>query len=204
MLELIFISLMGTAIGGILYHFWNKKKVETKIKQEAHTLLEQVRKVCKLVTVEGEFQEIIDTRNERSVLFNLITQQKKALLVVKAKALVGYDLSQIDIQVNDLEKTISLSNFPEPTLISLETDLNYYDLTNRILNRFSEEDLSNLNAQAKTHIVEKVNESHLHELAQKQGEEVIELISEIGLALGWKVKKASLLESNETKAIDNP
>lgn len=201
MLSLIFISILSIVIGLIIYHFWNRSKVNQKVKQEAHILLEQVRKVCKLVTVEGEFQEILDTRNEKSVLFNLITQQKKAIVIVKAKALVGYDLSQLDIKINDEEKKILISNFPKSDLISLETDLNYYDITNRMLNRFSEQDLSELNIQAKSHIVSKVEESQLHSLAQKQGEEIIDLIGEIGLALGWSVVKNPEIEHIKTKEL---
>lgn len=187
MLELIFISITSLIIGFILYHHWNKKKQKVKIQQEASTLLEQVRKVCKLVTVEGDFQEIIDTRTEKSMLFDLLTQQKKAIVIVKAKALVGYDLSVLDIQMNADEHTIRISNFPESQLISLETDINYYDITNRLLNRFSEKDLSELNIQAKSIVTEKVKDSHLHELAKEQALEIIHLVRDIAKALGWTV-----------------
>lgn len=187
MLELIFISVTSLIIGIILYHHWNKNKQKIKIQHEATTLLQQVRKVCKLITVEGDFQEIIDTRTEKSMLFDLVTQQKKAIVIVKAKALVGYDLSVLNINMNAEEKTIHISNFPEPKLISLETDINYYDITNRLLNRFSEKDLSELNLQAKQMVSKKVEESHLYQLAEEQALEIIHLISGIGQALGWTV-----------------
>lgn len=187
MLELIFISVTSLIIGLILYHHWNKNKQKVKIQHEASTLLEQVRKVCKLVTVEGDFQEIIDTRTEKSMFFDLLTQRKKAIVIVKAKALVGYDLSVLDIQMNAEERTLHISNFPEPQLISLETDINYYDITNRLLNRFSESDLSELNIQAKSIVTQKVEESHLHELAKEQALEIIHLVRDIGKALGWSV-----------------
>lgn len=187
MLELIFISVTSLIIGIILYHHWNKNKQKVKIQHEATTLLQQVRKVCKLITVEGDFQEIIDTRAEKSMLFDLVTQQKKAIVIVKAKALVGYDLSVLNINMNAKEKTIRISNFPEPKLISLETDINYYDITNRLLNRFSEKDLSELNLQAKQMVSKKVEESHLYQLAEEQALEIIHLISGIGQALGWTV-----------------
>jgi len=187
MLELIFISITSLVIGFILYHHWNKNKQKVKIQQEATTLLEQVRKVCKLVTVEGDFQEIIDTRTEKSMLFDLVTQQKKAIVIVKAKALVGYDLSVLNIQMNAEKRTINISNFPQPKLISLETDINYYDITNRLLNRFSEQDLSELNNKAKEIVTGKVEESHLYQLAEEQALEIIHLVRDIGKALGWSV-----------------
>lgn len=187
MLELIFISVTSLIIGIILYHHWNKNKQKVKIQQEASTLLEQVRKVCKLVTVEGDFQEILDTRTEKSMLFDLVTQQKKAIVIVKAKALVGYDLSVLNIQMDADKKTIHISNFPEPKLISLETDINYYDITNKLLNRFSEQDLSDLNIKAKALITDKIEESHLYSLATEQALEIIHLVRDIGKALGWSV-----------------
>lgn len=200
MLELIFISVTSLIIGFILYHHWNKNKQKVKIQHEASTLLEQVRKVCKLVTVEGDFQEIIDTRTEKSMFFDMLTQKKKAIVIVKAKALVGYDLSVLDIQMNAEERTLRISNFPEPQLISLETDINYYDITNRLLNRFSETDLSELNIQAKSIVTKKVEESHLHELAKEQALEIIFLVRDIGKALGWSVIEEL---SPPTNSIDN-
>lgn len=205
MLELIFISITSLIIGIILYHHWNKSKQKVKIQHEASTLLEQVRKVCKLVTVEGDFQEIIDTRAEKSLLFDLVTQQKKAIVIVKAKALVGYDLSVLNIQMQAHEKTIVISNFPKPKLISLETDINYYDITNRLLNRFSEKDLSELNIKAKRIITEKVDESNLYQLAEEQALEIIHLVRDIGQALGWSVIEDfnHSLPLNEQKSLNN-
>ncbi len=205
MLELIFISITSLIIGFILYHHWNKNKQKVKVKQEASTLLEQVRKVCKLVTVEGDFQEIMDTRAEKSIFFNMLTQQKKAIVIVKAKALVGYDLSVLDIQMDAEKRTIHISNFPDPQLISLETDINYYDITNRLLNRFSEKDLSELNVQAKSIITQKVEESHLHALAKEQALEIIHLVRDIGKALGWSVMEELNAPNNvnDKQSIEN-
>lgn len=195
MLELIFISITSLIIGLIIYHNWNKNKQKIRVQHEATTLLEQVRKVCKLVTVEGDFQEIIDTRAEKSMLFDLVTQQKKAIVIVKAKALVGYDLSVLNIDMDAEKKTIHITNFPKPKLISLETDIRYYDITNRLLNRFSETDLSELNNKAKEIITEKVEASNLHQLAEEQALEIIHLVRDIGKALGWSV----LEELNQPK-----
>ena len=207
MLELIFISVTSLVIGFILYHHWNKNKQKVKVQQEASTLLEQVRKVCKLITVEGHFQEIIDTRAEKSVLFDLIKQQKKAIVIVKAKAMVGYDLSVLDIKMDAEQRTIHISNFPEPKLISLETDINYYDITNRLLNRFSEKDLSELNIKAKAIITEKVEDSNLPYLAKEQALEIIHLVRDIGKALGWSVIEQVNLphhSSDDSKSIEQP
>src|SRR5688572_4433204 len=58
-------------------------------------LLERVHPVLKLVTVEGEFSELYTYRNADAT-FEWLEQfpifQKRAILRVKARASVGYDL----------------------------------------------------------------------------------------------------------------
>jgi hypothetical protein len=170
-----------------MVYFWFYKKNKIRVEQEASVLLEQTKRVCKMILVEGEFQEIIDTREEQKAMFNFLTQSRKALLIVKGKAFVGIDLAKAKIEVNKEHKTISISTIPEPEIISLETDVNYYDIQDSIFLKYSEQDLNELQAKAKIILKEKVTESHLPTLAIDQTKEMFLLLQESSKILGWKI-----------------
>ena len=46
-----------------------------------------------LITVEGEFSETFTHRDGRKMFFNLLQMEKKALIIIKAKVLIGFDLT---------------------------------------------------------------------------------------------------------------
>ncbi|NTW34279.1 MAG: DUF4230 domain-containing protein, partial [Bacteroidetes bacterium] len=65
---------------------------------------------------------------------------KKALIRVKARILAGFDFEKVKISVDEKSKTVTISNIPPPQILSMEHDLDYYDITEGIFNSFSTED----------------------------------------------------------------
>ena len=98
-----------------------------RVNEQSILLLDKIKQVCKLITVEGEFSEIFTHRDEKSLFFKLLQLEKKALIIVKAKVLVGFDLTKINIEINSNTKQVKLSHFPEPGILSIDSDIEYYD-----------------------------------------------------------------------------
>lgn len=65
-------------------------------------------------------------------------------------------------------ETVALFHFPEPEVLSIETDLNYYDKTDGMFNEFEASDLTEVHNEAKLHIMNKVPESGLYRVAKKE------------------------------------
>ena len=84
----------------------SEKRIEKSItERQSVVLLEKIKNVCKLVTVEGEFSEVYHYENTKERFLNLITSKKKAILLVNARAQIGYNLSKIKLQANaDIQK----------------------------------------------------------------------------------------------------
>jgi len=179
----VFFSLLIGA-SAVAYFFIRRKKI--KAKEQTVILLEKVRRVCKLITVEGEFSEIHD-HIENKVLFSMIPAQKKALLVVKAKAMVGFDLSKIQIDCNSQKKTLTISEFPDPEIMSVESDIRFYDIKHHMFNKFSSDDFTKLNAVVVKKIKDKIKEGTLPEMARAQALETLQLIDTITDAMGWNM-----------------
>ena len=101
------------------------------------------------------------------------------------------------------KKQIILTNFPEPELLTVETDFKYYDKREGWANPFTTSDLTDINRDAKKHIVDKIPESPLFEQARKDALNTVLLMENIVQTIGWKLDYSALiLEEDEQKKIE--
>ncbi|KAA3625703.1 MAG: DUF4230 domain-containing protein [Flavobacterium sp.] len=202
-MELLF---LGLALGAIVAYFvfvrFNSDRKKRRSQAQSVVLMERIRTVCKLITVEGDFSEIYHYENLKSKWVNLLLGKKKALVVIEAKAYVGFDLSNLKMEADVAKKTIKLSNFPKPKLLTIETDFKYYDKKDGWANPFTATDLTEINKEAKNHIIEKVPGSGLLEEASKQAMDTIQLMEKLVETISWKLDySALLLGQNDPKSL---
>ncbi len=178
-------------------------KKKQLVNAQSTILLNKIKKVCKFITVEGDFAEIYHYEDVKQKFLKLITSKKKALVVINAKAHVGYDLSKIQLKSDTDKKKIILEHFPQPEVLSIETNLNYYDKTDGYFNKFEANDLTDLHNEAKVHIKAKIPESGLIQIAQQEALETILLIETIVETIGWKLDYSALkIEDKEVKKLE--
>ena len=196
-------TVLGVVLGAILmywvYSLFRKKKNKEITEQQSTVLLDKIRSVCKLVSVEGDFAEIYHYENTKDSFMSLFRSKKKALIVVKAKAHIGYDLAKLDLAADTPQKRIVLRNFPEPEVLSIEPDLQFYDIKNGLFNSFSPNDLTQLNQEAKEHIKQKIPESGLMETARKEALQAVLVVEKIVETIGWSLDYSALEISNREK-----
>jgi hypothetical protein len=201
--ESIVEAFLGLILGAILmywlYSFFNRKRKKELVKHQSTVLLDKIKSVCKLVSVEGDFAEIYKYENDKEGFWNLWTSKKKALVVINAKAQIGYDLKKVSLRADTNTKKIILSDFPQPEVLSIEPDLQFYDIKNGLFNSFSPDDLTQLNQNAITHIREKIPESGLIDTAKKEALQAVLLIEKIVETIGWKLDYSALEISNREK-----
>jgi hypothetical protein len=199
----IFISLIigGLVVLGIttyIKHFKNKKKVSS----QSVILLDKIKKVCKFITVEGDFAEIYHYEDVKERFLKLVSSRKKALIVINAKAYVGFDFNKVTLEANQDTKTVIIKSFPQPEILSIETNLNYYDKKDGYFNKFEAADLTALNEEAKQHILEKVPESGLFNVAKQEALESLQLVENIVQTIGWTLDYQNLvLDTDDIKKI---
>jgi hypothetical protein len=199
----IFDTVLGLLLGAIatywVYTFFKKKKSKEVTLHQSTVLLEKIRSVSKLVSVEGEFAEIYKYENTKERFLSLVSSKKKALIVINAKALIGYDLKKVQIDSDVDNKRIILTNFPQPEILSIEPELEFYDIQNGMFNSFSPDDLNTLNNEAKNHIKDKIPESGLMETARKEALQAVLLIETIVATIGWELDYSALKIENKEK-----
>lgn len=178
-------------------------KKKRLVNAQSTILLNKIKKVCKFITVEGDFAEIYHYEDVKEKFLKLISSKKKALVVINAKAHVGYDLSKIQLKSNTDKRQIILEYFPQPEVLSIETNLNYYDKKDGYFNKFEASDLTDLHNEAKVHIKAKIPESGLIEIAQQEALETILLIETIVETIGWTLDYSALkIESQDIKKLE--
>ncbi|AEE49966.1 DUF4230 domain-containing protein [Haliscomenobacter hydrossis] len=189
---LLVLGFIAVFIGG----FWIARSVfmprERVVTQaEASVLLEKMKTVAKLVTVEGYFSELYNHKDYWQ--YDWWIFRKKALLRIKAKVSVGFDLEGLDIKADTATKTITIKNIPkEPEIISIDHNIDYYDISEGSFNTFTPEDYNKINKKARDLIEQKAKESDLIKQAREQGIEIIDLIKFIGESSGWIVQMDSV------------
>ena len=189
---LLGIFLLLVFAGGIYvtYKMMNTRPEERK-EVESTVLLERVREVCQLVTVEGTFTELYNETNIKEVTLYLPIPtywefSKKALLEVKGRVLVGYDMEQVTIKIDSAAGQIVLSNLPQPSILAVDHEIAYRNLEESFFNGFTPEDYTQLNRNAKAVLTEKAQEAGLLEKAAAEGNAMLDAIRFMAESVGWE------------------
>jgi hypothetical protein len=168
-------------------NFFNFKN-ERIVRENSVTLLESVKTVSKLITVEGYFSELYDYKDYK--YYDISLMRKKALLKVKAKVSVGYDLRKMRFEVHTKTRKLIITDLPQPEILSVDTDVSYYDIQEGALNSFTPDELTQLNKNARAFIEQKARASNLIGMAAEQGKKSLELIDILARDAGFTVEYA--------------
>ena len=202
-MEYLFIGLaVGTVIAFFIFSYFNRSERQQKASSQSIVLMEKIRSVCKFITVEGDFAEIYHYKNVKDKWMNLFLGSKKALVLIDAKAYVGFDLTKIKMHPDIKNRTIVLTGFPSPELLSIETDFKYYDKKEGWANPFTSTDLTEINSEAKQYIIDKIPHSGLYEEASRQALSTVSLMENLVQTIGWKLDYKALETPEEPKKIE--
>tara|TARA_R110002096_G_scaffold287627_1_gene481283 strand:- start:902 stop:1513 length:612 start_codon:yes stop_codon:yes gene_type:complete len=197
---IIIISILVTLGLVTIYKQWKTKQTTNA---QSIILLDKIKRVCKFITVEGDFAEIYHYEDVKEKFLKLISSRKKALVVINAKAHVGFDLSKVQLTSNPKTKSVILTHFPQPEVLSIESDINYYDKSDGMFNKFEASDLTELHTKAKEHIMEKIPESGLYNIAKQEALEAIHLIENLVETIGWQLDYSALkIVTSEVKKLE--
>ncbi|MFB9051633.1 DUF4230 domain-containing protein [Formosa undariae] len=198
MFENILMVLLGVITTYWVVTLFKKKEKKELTEKQSAVLLEKIKSVCKLITVEGEFAEIYHHENIKDHFLGLLSSKRKALIVINAKVHIGYDLAKLKMYANTVDKKIVIEHMPQPEVLAIEPDMKYYDIKNGLFNRFASEDLTVLNKEAKQHILDKIPESGLMITARKEALQAILMIEKIVETIDWELDYSALKIEDKT------
>ncbi|MCF6349436.1 MAG: DUF4230 domain-containing protein [Flavobacteriaceae bacterium] len=187
-MDFIFGFIFGVLALAIYYLFVKKIFFKTKSKERSVILLEKIRNVSKLITVEGDFNEVMHFSDVKNSLLNMISSKKKAIVLANARVFIGFDMRKIVFESNPEKRLIKVTFFPEPEVLSMETDVEFYDVQNGLFNKFDAEELTELNKKIKQNIAEKIPDSPLLQSAQTKALEAINIMEQMVGTFGWRLE----------------
>ncbi len=184
--------------GGIGYFVVGQKLSQQKaITASSTILLERIEKVFKVVMAEGYFTEIFDYKDDKKMWY-LFNNSKKALVIAKAKVMVGFDFGKMKFRIDEKTNKMIIEYFPEAEILSIDTDYKFYDIENGLLNRFNQDDYTNLLNDAKAAMNDKAMTSDLPRIANNQ---VQLMMYQLAASMNWKID-LQIPENTQQKVLD--
>lgn len=182
--QIIFVSIVVLALVAGFWFFTKSQLFQSRKAENTTIMLEKIKTVTKLISVEGQFSELFDYKETYDYdFFNLFS--KKILLRVTAKVSVGYDFEKVNISIDSLSKTVTLNELPYAEVLSIDHNLDYYDITQGTFNKFTTQEYNMINKKAKDFIATKANNAQLLATAEKQKSEYIKMMEMALQSAGW-------------------
>lgn len=179
--------LIGLVLGAVIMFLIGKllrSSGKRVVKESSHTVVESMRKVFKIVFAEGHFNELYTFEDTKKV-FGFIPSKKRALVIIEAKVLVGYDFEKCVWETDEAAQKIKLISFPEPQIISIEPDYKYYNFDENIFNLLGREDLTNIQVNGKKQVEMAAINSNLPKIAADQ---MRTLLLEVVKSKNWELE----------------
>ena len=183
----IFGFIIGIIIGILLTLLYMERQKNQDIHIQSNTIMNNLKQMNKMVVTEAYFDEVYSYKDSDKYLFDMLEFDKNVILLVKAKAQISYDLSQMKVELDSVHKVIRITKFPKEQ-VEIFPSIQYYDLQQSTLNQFSKDDLNNVNRKAIEQIKEHINLSELRIKAKKQLLQNLQNLYILSKIYGWKVE----------------
>ena len=165
----------------------NRNEDRARLEESSSLIQEQIKNVGKLVVTEGTFSQVYSFKDSKKFYFDVLSAQKKALIVVNTKVTVAYDLSKMDVEVDEENKTVIIKHIPEEE-VNIYPDIKYYDITQDYLNKFDAEDHDKIKQRINADLKKKVAGSTLLSNAQNRLISELQKLYILTSTMGWTLQ----------------
>jgi hypothetical protein len=197
MLKRIIVGAVLVVVIILAFKFCEFKKGDgSTLDYNTNLIQQQIVNVGKLVVTEGHFSEVVTYKNQQKYMMDMLSFEKKALIIVNADVTVSYDLHQMKYDIDETNKTITIISIPKEE-IKISPDIKFYDVEQSQMNPFTGDDYNKINKSVKANLAKKIEKSSLKSNAQNR------LISELSKILiltntmGWKLQYDGKVIENE-------
>ncbi len=192
---LLFIGLILGALIMFLILKLSSKGKERIVEESSHTVVESIKKVFKIVCAEGHFNELYNFEETKNFL-GFIPSTKRALVIIEARVLIGYDFEKCVWEIDESNQKFKLVSFPEPEILSIEPDYKYYNFEEGIFNLLNREDFNRIQANGKKQVAMAAIKSHLPKTAADQ---MRTILTEVVQSKNWQLEDSyKITEEHKT------
>jgi len=177
--------LLSTLIAVLGVYFWSSQSAQKEqVEVNSSIIREQINNVGKLVVVEGNYSQVLNYKNTRQNYLRIFPASKKALVIINSKVTISYDMRQLETEVNENMKTVTILSIPKEE-VSIYPEIEYYDITQDYFNQFTAQDYNKIKSTVHNIIEEKVNQSDLKERARANFISELQRIYILTNTMGW-------------------
>lgn len=169
-----------------MFFIMKKTRTDHEVLPDTELIQQQMKNVSKLVVNEAKISQIYNYKDQKSFM-NIMTFDKKALVVVNADIQILYDLSKLTYAVDEVNKTVRITYIPKEE-ITISPDIKIYDVEASRFNAFEGSDYNTIQESVKKQFREKILKSKIEQNAKNR------LVSELGKflvvtqSLGWTLQ----------------
>lgn len=180
-------ALICVALGSLLT-FFIMRKVDKKseVVPDTELIQQQMKNVSKLVVNEAKISQIYNYKDEKSFM-NLMSFDKKALVVVNADVQIMYDLSKLEYAVDEANKTVKITFIPKEE-IKINPEIKIYDVEESRFNAFKGNDYNTIQESVKKQFHEKIMKSNIQANAKNRLVSELSKFLVVTQSLGWTLK----------------
>lgn len=191
----IFGFIAALLVLGSIWYFVGKRENKDEIRANSAMIQQQIQNVGKLIVTEGYFSQVFTFKNSQNLFLDIVTSDKKALVVANAKATVEYDLRQLETRIDEDNKTLVLTKIPEP-VINIYPEIEYYDVTQDYFNKFEANDYNKIKNTVTAQFRKKIESSGLKDNAQERLMSELVNIYVLTKSMGWTLMYNEVLIEN--------
>lgn len=187
--------ILGVVFG--LRYFEAKQEQRDQLEESTSLIQKQIKNVGKLVVTEGSFSQVYSFKDSKRFYLDVFSARKKALIVVNAEVTIAYDLSKLRTEVHPETKTVRITFIPEEE-ISINPNIQYYDVTQDYLNQFEASDYNKIQKRIEKSLMEKIEKSSLKSNAKNRLVSELQKIYILTNSMGWTLE----YDGNQIKSSD--
>ena len=182
----IFVILLAIIVY-LAYQVVTKSKENATVEYDTNLIQQQIKNVGKLVVTEGHFAEVMTYKDQKKYLMDMVSFEKKAMVVINADVTVSFDLSKVTYTIDAVNKTVTITNIPKEE-IKISPDIKFYDLEQSTLNEFTGNDYNKINKIVRANLAKKIEKSTLQSNAKNRLVSELSKILVVTNSMGWKLQ----------------
>lgn len=178
-------------------YFESKEAQRDQLIESTSLIEKQIKNVGKLVVTEGNFSQVYSYNDSKRFYLDVLSARKKALIIVNAEVTVAYDLSQLKTEIDSDSKTVRIVYIPKEE-ISINPNIQYYDVTQDYLNQFEAKDYNRIQERIKKSLMTKIENSSIKSNAQNRLISELQKIYILTSSMGWSLEyNGNIIQSPE-------
>ncbi|NMH26726.1 DUF4230 domain-containing protein [Flavobacterium silvaticum] len=187
MRKYLLVAVLTLLVFFAIRYFIERKDDSSTLEYNTQLIQKQIENVGKLVVTEGHFAEVITYKDRDKYLMDMLSFEKKALVIVNADVSVSYDLHQVTYDIDKKNKTIEILTIPKEE-IKIDPQLTFYDVEQTTLSLFTGDDYNKINKKVRDDLMKKVRASSLQSNAQNRLVSELSKMLILTSSMGWTLE----------------